>query len=152
MQRTGLVVGGEIDLVYGKLLLPITIQGVVDYFPTMYNAAAGYIIVNQKRSLLLRRRHQRSRQLAPCPRKRGLTLLKDPERAGRRSQASFLDSFGIPSGQVIDSQTILEQVRTDPVVRAGGSGILLVALVAAFAILALGFCADSLPRWPGADH
>ena len=48
MERTGLKVGGEVELVFGKLLMPVTIQGVVDFFPTMYNNDAGFIIVNQE--------------------------------------------------------------------------------------------------------
>jgi len=137
MQQTGLVVGGEIDLVYGKLLLPITIQGVVDYFPTMYNSGAGYVVVNQD-DLLYYAGVTSDRAHSTVPTEAWLSLTKDPE-ARQEVETSFLDRFGIPSSQIVDSQTILDQVRTDPVVRAGGSGILLVALVAAFAILALGF-------------
>ena len=48
MAATGLRIGGEIELVLGKLLIPISIQGVVDYFPTMYNGEVGYLIVNQE--------------------------------------------------------------------------------------------------------
>jgi ABC-type antimicrobial peptide transport system permease subunit len=137
MQQTGLVVGGEIDLVYGKLLLPITIQGVVDYFPTMYNSGAGYVIVNQN-DLFYYAGVTSDSAHTTVPTEAWLSLTKDPG-ARKEVESSFLDRFGIPQSQVIDSQTILKQVRTDPVARAGGSGILLVALVAAFAILALGF-------------
>jgi ABC-type antimicrobial peptide transport system permease subunit len=137
MQQTGLVVGGEIDLVYGKLLLPITIQGVVDYFPTMYNSGAGYVIVNQN-DLFYYAGVTSDRAHSTVPTEAWLSLTSDPS-ARKEVESSFLDRFGIPSSQIVDSQTILNDVRTDPVARAGGSGILLVALVAAFAILALGF-------------
>ena len=40
---------------------------------------------------------------------------------------------------MIDRQTVLKSIQSDPVVRAGGSGILLLSLVAAFSVLALGF-------------
>jgi putative ABC transport system permease protein len=49
------------------------------------------------------------------------------------------DEYGIATASVIDRQTVLKSIQSDPVVRAGGSGILLLALVAAFSVLALGF-------------
>ena len=137
MERTGLKIGGEVELVFGKLLMPVTIQGVVDYFPTMYNNDAGYIIVNQDH-LFYYAGMTSERATQSTPTEAWLTLTKDPQ-AREEAQAAFLDRYGIPAGQIIDSQLILEEIRTDPVVRAGGSGILLVALIAAFAILALGF-------------
>ncbi|HLG10723.1 MAG TPA: ABC transporter permease, partial [Dehalococcoidia bacterium] len=137
MERTGLKIGGEVELVFGKLLMPVTIQGVVDYFPTMYNNDAGYIIVNQDH-LFYYAGMTSERATQSTPTEAWLTLTKDPQARGE-AQAAFLDRYGIPAGQIIDSQLILEEIRTDPVVRAGGSGILLVALIAAFAILALGF-------------
>lgn len=137
MERTGLKVGGEVELVFGRLLLPVTIQGVVDYFPTMYNNDAGYIIVNQNH-LFYYGGMTSERATQSTPTEAWLTLTSDQD-ARRAAQAAFLDRYGIPAGQIVDSQAILEEIRTDPVVRAGGSGILLLALVAAFAILALGF-------------
>jgi ABC-type antimicrobial peptide transport system permease subunit len=137
MEQTGLGIGGEIDLVYGKLLVPVTIRGVVDYFPTMYNSGAGYVIVNQN-DLFYYAGVTSDRANSTVPTEAWLRLSPDPDKRAEVKTA-FLDQFGIPSSQIIDSETILEQVRTDPVIRAGGSGILLVALVAAFAILALGF-------------
>ena len=137
MEQTGLVVGGEVDLVFGKLLLPVTIQGVVDYFPTMYNSGAGYIVLNQQ-DLFYYAGVTSDRAHSTVPTEAWLSLTKDPD-ARQEATSSFLDRFGIPSSQIIDSEAILAEVRTDPVVRAGGSGILLVALIAAFAILALGF-------------
>jgi len=137
MDQTGLSVGGQIDLVYGKLLVPLTIQGVVDYFPTMYNSGAGYVIVNQN-DLFYYAGVTSDRAHNTRPTEAWLRLTTD-EQARQEVKSSFLDRFGIPESQIIDSETILADVRTDPVVRAGGSGILLVALIAAFAILALGF-------------
>jgi ABC-type antimicrobial peptide transport system permease subunit len=137
MDQTGLIVGGEIDLVFGKLLLPLSIQGVVDAFPTMYNSGAGYVVLNQQ-DLFYYAGVTSDRAHDTVPTEAWLSLTKDPN-ARQEAESSFLDRFGIAPGQIIDSEKILADVRTDPVVRAGGSGILLVALIAAFAILALGF-------------
>ena len=43
------------------------------------------------------------------------------------------------AGLTLDAGPLIAVERGDPVVRAGGSGILLLALVAAFSVLALGF-------------
>jgi ABC-type antimicrobial peptide transport system permease subunit len=103
----------------------------------MYDSGAGYVIVNQT-DLFYFAGMTADRSRTTVPTEAWLRLTTDP---GLRQEvkASFLDRFAIPGGQIIDSATILAEVRTDPVVRAGGSGILLVALIASFAILALGF-------------
>ena len=137
MEATGLKVGGQVDLVFGKLLLPLTVQGVVDYFPTMYDEDAGYLIINQEHLYYYAGVTSESYTNAR-PTEVWLSLSKDAD-ARDQAKAAFLDRFGIPRGQIIDREEILEDVRTDPIVRAGGSGILLLALVAAFAVLALGF-------------
>ncbi len=137
LEQTGFEIGSEVELVFGKLLVPLTIQGVVDYFPTMYARGAGFVIVNQD-DLYYYAGVTNQLVAARAPTEAWLRLTTD-EAVRENAKSTFLDSFGIPSGQIIDGQTILSEVRSDPIIRAGGSGILLVALVAAFAILALGF-------------
>jgi len=136
MAATGLRVGGEIELVLGKLLIPFSIQGVVDYFPTMYNGEVGYLIVNQEH--LYHFAGMSGENVKVEPTEAWVTFTQEPEQR-KAAQAALLDQFGIPAGQIIDRELVLEEIRTDPVARAGGSGILLLALVAAFAILAVGF-------------
>lgn len=137
LNATGVRVGGQIELVFGRLLVPFTIQGVVDYFPTMYDSQAGYLIVNQEHLYyyagLTNENTNNTR-----PSEAWLSLSSDPEER-QSAQTALYDQFSITTGQIIDREAVLEGVRTDPVIRAGGSGILLLALVAAFAILALGF-------------
>ena len=133
---TGLRVGGEANLVFERLLIPITVRGVVDYFPTMYDGPAGFIVVNQDH--LYYYAGMSSENPDTQPSEAWLTFSQDREER-QSAQTALLDKFGITSGQIIDREAILEDIRTDPVVRAGGSGILLLALVAAFTILALGF-------------
>jgi putative ABC transport system permease protein len=136
MEATGLRIGGEVELVFGKLLLPVSIQGVVDFFPTLYNEDAGYLVLNQQ--YLYEYAGLTSERTPTRPTEAWLNLTKDT--AGRAEvKTALLDRYGIPAAQVIDREVILEDIRTDPVVRAGGSGILLLSLIAAFAILALGF-------------
>jgi hypothetical protein len=136
MNATGLRIGGEIELVFGKLLIPFTIQGVVDYFPTMYGGDVGYLIFNQEHLYYFA--GMSGENVNAQPTEAWLNFTKDPD-ARQAAQRALLDQFGIPSGQIIDREVVLNDIRTDPVARAGGSGILLVALIAAFAILGLGF-------------
>ena len=121
---------------FGKVLVPIKIEGSVDYFPTMYDNGAGFLLMNQQDLYYYAGMTSENPNLAPT--EVWLTMSKDTDQR-KAAQTALLDNFGIPSGQIIDGQQILNDIQTDPVVRAGGSGILLVALVAAFAILALGF-------------
>jgi ABC-type antimicrobial peptide transport system permease subunit len=96
----------------------------------------GFLIVNQEH--LYAYAGLTAQSTANAPNEAWLRLTKDPnERA--QTLATFREKFGIPPSQTTDLQDVLKKVRQDPVVRAGGSGILLVALVAAFSILILGF-------------
>jgi hypothetical protein len=134
---TGLRVGGQANLVFDDLLLPVTVRGIVDYFPTMYDGPAGFIVVNQEHLYYysgLTNQNTTTTQQSEA----WLSFSKDPDER-EAAQSALFDRFRITEGQIIDREAILEGIRTDPVIRAGGSGILLLALVAAFAILALGF-------------
>ena len=136
MEQTGLEVGGEIELGFGRLLVPLTIQGVVEFFPTMYESGAGFVVVNQDDLFYYAGATLDFAGIGPTEAWLRLT----PDEASREAaKSSFPRQFGIPHGAIIDSATILTEVRSDPVVLAGGSGILLVSLVAAFTILVLGF-------------
>jgi ABC-type antimicrobial peptide transport system permease subunit len=114
----------------------VSIQGVVDFFPTMGDPDGGFIIDNQAH--LIYYAGLTLENTASSPNELWLKLPDDP---GTRVSAlnDFHDQFGIPPNQEIDSQKVLSDVQRDPVIRAGGSGILLLALVAVFSILALGF-------------
>ena len=137
MAQTGIDVGGETDLAFGGVLVPLTILGVVDYFPTMYESGGGFVVVNQD-DLTYYAGATIDAADSTAPTEAWLRLTPD-EASREETKASFLDQFGIQPGMIVDSAAILAEVRSDPVVIAGGRGILLVALVAAFAILVLGF-------------
>ena len=129
--------GGEAELVLGNVLVPVTIRGVVNLFPTMQEPETGFLIVNQDTLYYYaaltaqdnRPRAQRSLAQDRQRRPRG------PRRRDRPATRPLRHHLR----QVIDSVAVLKSVRSDPVVRAGGSGILLLALLAAFSVLALGF-------------
>ncbi len=136
LKSTGLRVGSVAELVVGYTLMPVSIQGQVDYFPTMDELHSQFLIINQQQyydfSGLI------NQNAGADPNEAWLTLTKDP--AQRADALSIMQSkWAIGSLNRVDTQALLAQANSDPIVRAGGSGVLLIALVAAFAVLALGF-------------
>lgn len=136
LERTGLRPGGEVELVMGPVLVPLSIQGEVSLFPTLDDPANGFLIVNQDHlyfyaGLTLQ-------NTGTQPNEIWLQLSDDPA-ARNAALKAIQEEFGIQPSQTLDIGQRLEELRTDPLVRAGGSGILLIALIAAFSILALGF-------------
>jgi hypothetical protein len=136
LAANGLSVGQEAEVVFGNVLLPVNIQGVVNYFPTMEDEAGGFVIVNVKQ---LEEFGQLTLQEADTdPTEAWLTVSSDPvERVAVYNKLA--EGFRVGQADIVDVQQLLSSVNNDPIVRAGGSGVLLIALVAAFAILALGF-------------
>jgi ABC-type antimicrobial peptide transport system permease subunit len=136
LARTGLSVGSEVELVVGGLILPVTIRGATSLFPSMADPSDGFLIVNQEHLYYFT--GLTGQTAARAPSEVWLTLSSDPE---DRSLAlrRLTQDLGIVRTQIINVEEVLDRVRTDPVIRAGGSGILLIALVAALAILGLGF-------------
>lgn len=136
LAANGLSVGKEAEVVFGNVLLPVSIQGAVDYFPTMADDSSGFLIIN---AAVLEEFGQLSMQASGIhPTEAWLTVSGDAEqRAAVYDDLS--ERFTINDGDVVDVEELLNSVANDPIVRAGGSGVLLIALIAAFAILALGF-------------
>lgn len=136
LNGTGLRVGGEAEIVFGNILMPVTILGVVDYFPTMDDGPDGFVIVNANHIMRYASLTMQTANIRPN--EAWLTVSSDP--AVRSAVYTRLQNdYGIPARDTVDVQELLTGISNDPVVRAGGSGVLLIALVAAFAILALGF-------------
>jgi ABC-type lipoprotein release transport system permease subunit len=136
LERTGARVGSELEISAGTLLLPVAIRGVTDLFPTMDDTKDGFLILNQDHLYFFQGlAHQ---TLGRNPNEAWMTLSDDPS-ARKEAKFEISDRFNIPQSQIVDVQDVLTKVKSDPVVRAGGTGILLISVIAAFAILALGF-------------
>lgn len=134
LEARGVSVGGEVELRLGTVVMPMVIQGVVDYFPGLPESAGGFVVINQ--------RHLRffsglmSQDLLTAPAEAWLEL--DPEKRSEAIVALSRDLRYLPA-QIVDSEKVLQEIRTDPVLGAGGKGILQLALAASGLILALGF-------------
>ncbi len=136
LATNGLSAGKEAEIVFGNVLLPINIQGVVDYFPTMGDSSAGFVIINAADLEEFGQISLRATGIHPT--EAWLTLSDDSGDRGAVYSA-LSERFTINDGDIVDVDELLNSVANDPIVRAGGSGVLLIALVAAFAILGLGF-------------
>jgi hypothetical protein len=136
LAATGTRVGSEVELVVGSLIMPASIRGVTTLFPTMGDPGPGFLIMNQDHLFYFT--GLTNQTVARGPNEIWMSVPPDPsERALTRRAIG--QELGIASTNVIDLEDVLTRVRTDPVIRAGGSGILLIALAAALSVLALGF-------------
>jgi hypothetical protein len=136
LERLGLTTGAEIELVVGTVAVPLSVQAAADLFPTLDDTPDGFIVLNQEHLFFYTELLNQSSQRQPT--EAWLRLSGDD--AQRATTMREIESrHGILSSQMIDVQKALDETNADPIVRAGGSGVLLIALVAAFAILALGF-------------
>ncbi|HEY7270886.1 MAG TPA: ABC transporter permease [Dehalococcoidia bacterium] len=136
LDRTGARVGSEVEITVGSLIVPVSIRGVTSLFPTMDDTSDGFLILNQDHLYYFEGMAHQTVGLSPN--EAWLKLPDDPAARAETKQV-ISDKFNIPIQQITDVQEVLTQVRSDPVVRAGGTGILLLAVIASFAILALGF-------------
>ncbi|HXH20579.1 MAG TPA: FtsX-like permease family protein [Dehalococcoidia bacterium] len=136
LRRSGARVGSEFEIGVGSLIMPVRITGTTDLFPTMYDSADGYLLLNQDHLYYFNGLANLTSGRAPN--EVWFRLPSDPE-ARAQAKAELERRHNILAGQILDVQEVLGRVRSDPVVRAGGTGILLLAVIAAFGILALGF-------------
>jgi putative ABC transport system permease protein len=136
VEKTGLRKGGEAELVMGKLILPVSIRGEAELFPSIGDDDPGFLLINQEHLYYFSGLAAQGQ--ASGPNEAWLRLSEDPEQR-TRALNEISDRFGIFAGQRIDINDVLKSVRSDPLIQAGGSGVLLIALVAAFSVLALGF-------------
>jgi hypothetical protein len=138
LENTGLQPGGEVELVMGSLILPVTIQGAVGLFPSLGGGNAGYLILNQEHLYYFAGLVNQDTGETRSPNEAWLTLTKDGERRESVFQ-TLRDDYNIFPSVTIDTEDLITELGADPVVRAGGSGVLLISILAAFSILALGF-------------
>jgi hypothetical protein len=136
LESTGAQPGMEVEMSFGPLLIPLAIQGSVDLFPTMEDTDPGFLIVNQDH--LYHFAGLTNQPNAARPNEVWLDVTNEPA-ARAEALRNLRNEYGIAPVNTIDIEGVLEEVRTDPIIRAGGSGVLLIAILAAFSILALGF-------------
>ncbi len=136
LQATGAKVGDEIELVMGSMVMPVSIRGVTDLFPTMSDSDTGFLVLNERHLYFYA--GLINQQGLGGPNEAWLQLPADSA-AREETFRALQERFEITPNLVVDSEKMVQEVRSDPVVRAGGSGVLLVALAAALSVVLLGF-------------
>ncbi len=134
LQTTGALPGNELELVLGSVVAPVSIQGSVKLFPTLDDSEAGFLLLDQRHLLFFAGLTNQTNPAGPNE-----AWLKVDRAAHDAVVRTLNTKYNILPAQTIDRQKILDELNSDPIVRAGGSGVLLIALIAAFTILALGF-------------
>jgi ABC-type lipoprotein release transport system permease subunit len=136
LEHMGIPVGGEIELSLGSVVVPLLVQSAADLFPSLPDSDEGFIIVNQRHLYYYAGLTNQSSPRGP---NEAWLRLSDDQRQRTVALREIEERHNILAAQIIDVQRAIELTGTDPIVKAGGSGILLIALIAAFAVLALGF-------------
>ena len=136
LERFGLRVGQEVELILGNVLLPLSIRGSVDFFPSFDDSGSSFVILNQDQ--LYQYSLSSNQRAANRPNEAWLEVSDDPAEHDAVVNG-LITEFGIRQVDTVDAAALLNVVGSDPIIRAGGSGVLLIALVAAFMILGLGF-------------
>lgn len=135
-QATGRGPGQEVDVVLGNIVVPLIIRDVVDLFPTLDPAGQGFVIVNQEHLYYITEVFQAS--AATRPNEAWLQLSRDADLRSR-ALATLTQSDDYRLRGLMDSADLLRRSREDPLLAAGGTGILVAAAIALFALAALGF-------------
>ena len=136
LDRIGIPSGSELELVIGSVAVPLSVQATARLFPTLDDSAAGFVVINQDHLFFYSELLNQSSQRQPT--EAWLKIPGDPTQRAT-TMREIEARTGILASQMIDVQKAIEETEADPIVRAGGSGVLLIALLASFAILALGF-------------
>jgi ABC-type antimicrobial peptide transport system permease subunit len=136
LERTGGSVGEEVELIVGSVTVPLSIQAEAHLFPSLPDSSQGFVIVNQDHLFFYT---GLTNQATPSRSTEAWLRLSDDPATRQAAFNEIGARHGILHAQFLDVQRALEESATDPIIKAGGSGVLLIALIAAFAILALGF-------------
>jgi hypothetical protein len=128
LQSTGLHVGSSTTLFVGKsTLVPITITGVYKLFPTLPSEAGPSLVLNRQQLMTWAETASFSSGSDLVPTEAFVSLKPGGDSAAV-SKAITTKAFGIAS--VTSKAAQLDSNRRNPLIAAGGSGILFVSFVA----------------------
>jgi hypothetical protein len=133
LKAVGASVGDWITIRIPGQFIPVSIEGVVDYFPTLNPAQKPFLILNYDR--LAATGLASNNRLYPNEVWLGLT--SDPQL--RSAAIQELKGPGFRADQFFDRQDMLAVQKADPLVAAGWGGILLIAFVGVVLVSGLGF-------------
>ena len=133
LDSVGVSVGDWVTLRIPGQFLSISIEDVVDYFPTLDPAKKPFLLLNYDR--LVSTGLSSNNRL--YPNEVWLNVTSDPQ--GRLATVEELKSPGNRADKFYDREELLAAQKADPLVAAGWGGILLIAFVGVVLVSGLGF-------------
>ncbi len=133
LKAVGASVGDWITIRIPGQFIPVSVEGVVDYFPTLYPEQKPFLILNYDRLAAVGLGS--NNRLYPNEVWLGLTQ----DREQRLATVQELKGSGFRTDRFFDRQEMLAVQKADPLVAAGWGGILLIAFVGVVLVSGLGF-------------
>jgi ABC-type lipoprotein release transport system permease subunit len=127
----GANVGQTVLLESGDALIPVTVRGVARLFPTI-TGGTPFMVVN--RDHLAGWIAVFSDNALRRPDEAWFSLRPD---AGRQATLRAMETSPVRLRNIVDRQAVLASINANPLIAAGGSGILVAAFVAVFALVAV---------------
>ena len=134
LRIAGIGPGGVTSVAVGDATVPVRVVAVSDLFPTLDPADGPFLVVNRDAFLLWANRFQDAGADSPNE-----AWVRVAPGADRQQVIAALAGPGFDFGGFVDEAALLHQNQQDPLVAAGGSGILLAAFVALLALIAVAF-------------
>ena len=136
LDRTGISVGDLVTFRLPGQFIPVIVEEVIDYFPTVDPDVKGFALANIDRITAIRNLTL-SGNVHFYPNEVWLTATKDPEQ--RETVIETLTSPGYRAREFYDQEAMIAKSRSDPLVAAGWGGILLIAFLGIILVSGLGF-------------
>jgi hypothetical protein len=136
LDRTGISVGQGATFRLPGQYIPVIIEGVIDYFPTLDPDVKGIALANIDRINSLRNLAL-SGKIHFYPNEVWLTVTKDVEQ--REAVIETLTSGRYNAREFYDREALIAKSKADPLVAAGWGGILIIAFLGVILVSGLGF-------------
>jgi ABC-type antimicrobial peptide transport system permease subunit len=133
LKSVGISVGDWVTIRVPGQFIPISIEDVVDYFPTLNPEQKPFIIMNYDRLAA----YGLGSNNRFYPNEAWLGLTADPEK--RQAAVTVLKDPAFRADKFLDNKEMLDAQKSDPLVAAGWGGILLIAFVGVILVSGLGF-------------
>ena len=136
LDRTGISVGNLVTFRLPGQYIPVIVEEVIDYFPTVDPDAKGFALANIDRVTSIRNLTL-SGNIRFYPNEVWLTVTKDQEQ--RETVIETLKSPAYRARDFYDQEAMIAKSKSDPLVAAGWGGILLIAFLGVILVSGLGF-------------
>jgi hypothetical protein len=136
LESSGIPVGGSGTLRHGSLLIPIRVVASYDLFPTLPTARGPSVIVNRDQLAAFNNAYASTGSPPLVPNEAWFSL--DPN-ADRVELIAALAADPFRMASFTDRQSELDRIERNPLLTAGGAGILVVSFVGVLVLIGAAF-------------